>query len=191
MMAAGRSTGGRRRSAGPCGRRPIPQAPQQPPGEPGQQEPDEHAVRHRGVQARTHIDQRQRGHLVGSLLGQGRGHQVPHGMPDHRHRARAEPVQRGTDPAGVSGELVPAGRARRPAVAEQVDTDNAAGARQGRDYRVPPGRRAREAVDQQHAWSSGLAALHHMQVTIGQRHEPAVRTRIAGQVLRHRLTLLF
>ena len=164
----------------------TPQAPQQPPGELGQQEPDEQAVRARSVQARAHVDERQPRHPVWPLLGQGRGHQAPHGMPDHHHPARAEPVQRRADPVGVSGDVVPARGAGRPAVAEQVDADNTAGARQGRDDRVPPGRRARGAVDQQQGGRTRPAALHHMHVTVGKPHEPAVSAWIAGHVLCHR-----
>ncbi len=51
-------------------------------------------------------------------------------MPDHRHPAHAEPVQRGADPAGLSRDVVAAREACRPPVAEQVDTDDTVRARQ-------------------------------------------------------------
>ena len=64
-----------------------------------------------GVRVRAGVDERQRRHLAGPLLGQGRGHVPPGGMPDDRHPARAEPVQDGADPAGLGRDVVPAGGA--------------------------------------------------------------------------------
>jgi len=186
MMAPGMSTGrGDGRGHGLADGGLGSQAPQQPPGQRGQQEPDEQAVRDRSVQARAHVDERQRRHRAGPLLGQGRGYHAPRGMPDRRHRARAERIERGADPASMTRDAVPAGRAGRPPVAGQVDTDDAAGARQGRDHRVPPGRRAHGAVDQQQGGRCWLAVLRDMHVTIVKPHEPVLSSRVAGHVLCH------
>ena len=106
-------------------------------------------------------------------------------MPDHRHPARAEPVQRGADAAGLSRDAVPADGARRLPVAEQVDTDDTVRTRQDPDHRVPPGHRGRGAVNQQQAWRTRPAVLHHVHVTIVKRHEPVTSARIAGHMLRH------
>ena len=101
-------------------------------------------------------------------------------MPDHRRPARAEPVQRGADPAGLSRDVVPAGGARRSPVTEQVDTDDTVGTRQPRDHRVPPGRRGRGAVDQQQGGRARLAVLHdvhdHRQAEQTGRERPGRRT---------------
>ena len=134
----------------------------------------------------AHVDERQRRHRVGPLLGQGRGHRTPRWnarSPSPGPR-RAGPARRRPGGPGRGCRTRPAGLADLPWPSRSTRMTRQAPASCGTTG-------SHQAVEAAVPWISSKrgrarpAVLHDVHVTIVKPHEPVVSVRIAGHGLRH------
>lgn len=93
-----------------------PQLPQQSSDHRGFDEPGNGSLRGERVHAGSGVDERERGHQVAPLLGEGGGNRAAGGMADHDGVLDTEPVQRPTNPTGMlCNRVAVAGRLGGPA----------------------------------------------------------------------------
>ena len=139
-----------------------------------------------GVQIRADVDERQRRHQAGPLLGQGRGHAAAGRdarWPSPGPR-RAGPVRRRPGGPGQRCWYPPAGLDDLPWPARSARITRQAPASCGITG-------SHQAVEAPRPWISStagaprLAVLHHVHHAIVKPHQPVAGTRIAGHVLCH------